>query len=98
MTECQASVIVGGAKANIVVVVRPVVVPVAMKHTRFRTVVPIAGSHREKHLNSPPYSGCGISRRLRTHPPIIAPSSLISTDTAVYRRSVSASLLARLLL
>lgn len=83
MTECRASGIVGGTEADIEVDERPVVVPVAVEHTRFRAIVPVAGSNREKHINSPPYSGCGANRRLRTHPPIIAPNSFISTDTAV---------------
>lgn len=97
-TECQASSIVASTEPVVVVVVRPVVVPIATKHTGVRAVVPVAGSQREKHVNSPPYSGCGIARKLRTHPPIIAPSSFIRTDMAVYLLNVSASSLTFLLL
>lgn len=49
--------IVGGTKANVVVVIRPVVVPVPVEHTRFRGVVPVAGRDRKKHVIGPPLFG-----------------------------------------
>ena len=57
MTECQASHIVGGTEANIVVVVGTVVVPVAVEHASVRPVVPVASSNREKHFNNPALFG-----------------------------------------
>lgn len=83
---------VGRPEANIVVVIRAIVVPVTVEHARIRTVIPVAGSDREKHVNGPPYSACGKPRKLRIQPPIIAPNSLIRIETAVYRRSASPGL------
>lgn len=83
---------VGRPEANIVVVIRAIVVPVSVKHARIRSVIPVAGRNREKHIHGPPHSACGIFRKLRIHPPIIAPSSLTRIETAVYRRSASEGL------
>ena len=38
----------GGTKTNTAVAVRPVEVPGAVKHTRYRVADPAAGSNREK--------------------------------------------------
>jgi hypothetical protein len=41
------SEIVPGPKAVVVVVIRPVVVPITIEHTGIRSIIPIAATYRE---------------------------------------------------